>query len=189
MIRLKGRVVQDQNVVLADGGFFDHRHGFLLLGGSGSFGDLRFFQLDPEKQIGRHCTNVVGNTRMHAMAETGVAEIKQVQWIKGQNMVMQRIPIRKEGRVIDVYGQVMFKDVRDVHRLARKLSVPESKVKLYEVVPLHIPPLRERPEDILPIARHLLGLLAREANAAVPDIAPEEPVTPPFPGAAGGCCR
>jgi transcriptional regulator with PAS, ATPase and Fis domain len=50
----------------------------------------------------------------------------------GQDMVVQRIPIKMNGKVIAVYGQVMFKDVRDVHTLARKLNVLESKVELYE---------------------------------------------------------
>ena len=36
------------------------------------------------------------------------------------------------GEVIAVYGQVMFKDVRDVHTLARKLNVLEEKIEFYE---------------------------------------------------------
>ncbi len=36
------------------------------------------------------------------------------------------------GRVLAVYGQVMFEDVRDVQALAKKLSLLESKVELYE---------------------------------------------------------
>jgi len=30
-------------------------------------------------------------------------------------MVVQRIPIQKDGEVIAVFGQVMFKDVKDVN--------------------------------------------------------------------------
>ncbi|MGD8367746.1 MAG: sigma 54-interacting transcriptional regulator [Desulfobacterales bacterium] len=92
----------------------------------------KFLTIDPEKQIGRHCTEVVEHTRMHVVARTGRAEINQSQKLKGQNMVVQRIPIRKNGQVIAVFGQVMFKDVRDVRKLANRLSVLESKVKLYE---------------------------------------------------------
>jgi transcriptional regulator with PAS, ATPase and Fis domain len=91
-----------------------------------------FLHLDPEKQIGRHCTQVVDNTRMHIVAQTGEAEINKSQRIRGQDMVVQRIPIRKEGQVVAVYGQVMFKDVRDVGRLASQLSLLRSKVRLYE---------------------------------------------------------
>jgi len=88
--------------------------------------------IDPDLQIGRHCTDVLENTRMHIVARTGIAEINHPHNVKGQNMVVQRIPIKKDGRVIAVFGQVMFKDVKDVGKLARKLSLLESKVKLYE---------------------------------------------------------
>jgi transcriptional regulator with PAS, ATPase and Fis domain len=91
-----------------------------------------FLGLDPGAQIGRHCTEVVENTRMHIVAKTGRPEINQTQWIKEQNMVVQRIPIRKDGKVISVFGQVMFKDVKDVRNLANRLSFLESKVKHYE---------------------------------------------------------
>jgi PAS domain S-box-containing protein len=92
----------------------------------------QFLGLDPEEQIGKHCTDVVENTRMHIVAQTGVPEINQSQRIRGQNMVVQRIPIWKDGNVIAVFGQVMFKDVKDVGKLATELSLLESKVKLYE---------------------------------------------------------
>ena len=92
----------------------------------------QFLGLDPAAQIGKHCTEVVENTRMHIVAKTGKPEINQTQWIKGQNMVVQRIPIKKDGNVIAVFGQVMFKDVKDVTKLANKLSLLESKVKHYE---------------------------------------------------------
>jgi PAS domain S-box-containing protein len=92
----------------------------------------QFLGLDPEEQIGKHCTEVIENTRMHIVAQTGKAEINQTQWIKGQNMVVQRIPIWQDGKVIAVFGQVMFKDIKDVTKLANKLSLLESKVKLYE---------------------------------------------------------
>jgi PAS domain S-box-containing protein len=92
----------------------------------------QFLGLDPAAQIGRHCTQALENTRMHLVAQTGRAEINQSQLIKGQSMVVQRIPIRKDGKVIAVFGQVMFKDVRDVGKLARELSLLESKVKIYE---------------------------------------------------------
>jgi len=94
------------------------------------YGD--FLGLDPKQQVGRHCLDVVENTRMHQVARTGKPEINMTQEIKGQNMVVQRIPIRKQGQVVAVFGQVMFKDVKDVTKLANRLSLLESKVKLYE---------------------------------------------------------
>lgn len=91
-----------------------------------------FLDLDPKKQTGRHCTEVVENSRMHIVSQTGISEINHIQRIKGQDMVVQRIPIKKNGDVIAVFGQVMFKDVRDVGKLANRISLLESKVKHYE---------------------------------------------------------
>ena len=92
----------------------------------------QFLGLEPAQQIGKHCTEVIENTRMHVVAQTGQAEINQSHLIKGQNMVVQRIPIWEDDKVIGVFGQVMFKDVKDVGKLAKELSLLESKVKLYE---------------------------------------------------------
>ncbi|MEH0018643.1 MAG: sigma 54-interacting transcriptional regulator [Desulfobacter sp.] len=92
----------------------------------------RFLGVDAQEQIGRHCTDVFENTRMHVVARTGEAEINQSQRINGMDMVVQRIPIKKEGKLIAVYGQVIFKDVSEVGALAKKLSLLESKVKAYE---------------------------------------------------------
>ncbi|RJR42982.1 MAG: AAA family ATPase [Desulfobacteraceae bacterium] len=92
----------------------------------------QFLGVEPKDQIGKHCTDVVENSRMHIVAQTGKPEINYTHLIKGQKMVVQRIPIKKDGKVIAVFGQVMFKNVRDVTRLARQLSLLQSKVAMYE---------------------------------------------------------
>ncbi len=92
----------------------------------------QFLGIDPLGAVGRPCQEVVENSRMHIVAETRVAEINHPHRIMGQDMVVQRIPIQIDGQGIFVYGQVMFKDVRDVQALAKKLNVLESKVELYE---------------------------------------------------------
>jgi transcriptional regulator with PAS, ATPase and Fis domain len=91
-----------------------------------------FLGIDSSKAIGKHCREVVENTRMETVARTGIPEINHPHRIKGRDMVVQRIPIQEDGRTIAVYGQVMFEDVRDVQALAKKLSVLESKLELYE---------------------------------------------------------
>ena len=60
----------------------------------------QFLGLDAADSIGKHCTDVVENTRMHIVARTGEAEINQTQTIRGQNILVHRIPLKKEGSVI-----------------------------------------------------------------------------------------
>ncbi len=92
----------------------------------------RFLGVDSEKQIGLHTTEVVENSRMHIVAKTGIPEINNAQRIMGHDMVVQRIPIKINGKIVAVFGQVMFEDVSEVQALASKLNILESKVKFYE---------------------------------------------------------
>ena len=118
----------------------------------------QFLGLDPEEQIGKHCTQVIENTRMHIVAQTGTPEINHSHRIRGQNMVVQRIPIKKDGRVIAVFGQVMFKDVRDVRKLATELSLLESKVKLYEEELINLRSTRYTFDSIIGISQAIKSL-------------------------------
>ena len=92
----------------------------------------KFLDVDPLDVIGKHCREVIENSRMDIVGRTGIAEINQTQRIKDQDMIVQRIPIEQNGKVVAVFGQVMFKDIRDLQSLARKLNMLESKVELYE---------------------------------------------------------
>ncbi len=92
----------------------------------------RFLGIDAREQIGRHIAEVVENTRMHIVARTGKAETNASQSIRGENMLVQRIPIKENGKVVAVFGQVTFKSIKEVGQLAKKLSELQSQVRLYE---------------------------------------------------------
>jgi PAS domain S-box-containing protein len=125
-----------------------------------------FLGLNPAEQIGRHCTEAIENSRMHIVAKTGKPEINHSQDIMGQKMVVQRIPIKRDGKVIAVFGQVMFKDVKDVGRLARKLSLLESKVKLYEQELLNLRSTRYTLESIIGKSRKIKHLKSEALKAS-----------------------
>jgi PAS domain S-box-containing protein len=125
-----------------------------------------FLGVNPEDQIGRHCTESVENSRMHIVAKTGIPEINQSHRILGKNMVVQRIPIKKNGRVIAVFGQVMFKDVKDVGKLASELSFLESKVKLYEEELINLRSTRYTFDSIIGKSQAITSLKLEARRAA-----------------------
>jgi transcriptional regulator with PAS, ATPase and Fis domain len=92
----------------------------------------KFLKLDPNAQIGKHITEVVENSRLHIVAKTGKAEINVSHEIQGQTMLVQRIPIKENGRVIAVFGHVLFKSIKDVEKLASQLSKLKSMVRRYK---------------------------------------------------------
>ncbi len=139
----------------------------------------QFLGVDPLEQIGKHITEVVENTRMHIVAQTGKAETNASQSIRGENMLVQRIPIKEDGKVIAVFGQVTFKNIREVGRLATKLSELESQVRRYQkelnslrttrycfhsIIGQSIPLLRLKKEALQAAATNLSVLISGESG-------------------------
>ena len=91
-----------------------------------------FLHIDPKKAIGRHVTDVIENTRMHIVAQTGKAEICDMQKIGEHNTVVTRIPIEKDGTVTGAVGKVMFRDAKDLKVLARKMTSLQSELEYYK---------------------------------------------------------
>jgi PAS domain S-box-containing protein len=151
---------------------FEHIHyGGLVTDSSGYITHFnqpygRFLGIDPAAQIGRHCTEVIENSRMHIVAQTGIPEFSHSQRIMGQNMVVHRIPIKREGKVIAVFGLVMFKDVRDVGRLAKRLSLLESKLEMYEAELLALRSIRYTIDSIIGVSGAVTALKGEALKAA-----------------------
>jgi len=93
---------------------------------------LDFLDVSYGAIIGTHCTKILGDSRLHIVAQTGKAEMNQVQTINNQQVLARRIPVKQKGKVVAAVGQVIFEDIRQIASLARKYSLLESKVKHYE---------------------------------------------------------
>lgn len=93
---------------------------------------LNFLQIKHDDYIGRHVTDVIENTRLHIVAQTGEEEIDQIQRINGHDAVTSRIPIIEEGKVTGAIGKVMFKNFREVNMLYKKLEEANSELINYK---------------------------------------------------------
>ncbi|SHJ59072.1 sigma 54-interacting transcriptional regulator [Paramaledivibacter caminithermalis] len=86
---------------------------------------------DPNPE-GKHVTEVIENTRMHIVVNTGIMEVGEIQEIKGSRMIAMRIPFKKDGKVIGAVGKTMFKDVSDLATLSKKISKLEKEIEYYK---------------------------------------------------------
>src|SRR6266568_347508 len=91
-----------------------------------------FLGLEIEQMVGKHCTQVVENTRMHIVAKTGVPELAQVQKIRGHDMICHRIPIFDGGRVVAVVGKVMFQDIGDLFAMTGRFAALKKELEFYK---------------------------------------------------------
>jgi two-component system response regulator AtoC len=74
---------------------------------------------------------------------------------------------------------------QDMRKMLSQQSFREDLYYRLNVIPLHIPPLRERPEDILPLANHFLRLAALKNHMEIPSLSPsiqEELLSHSWPG-------
>lgn len=130
----------------------------------------RFLGVDPREQVGKHISEVVENTRLHVVAKTGKAEINASQSIRGENMLVQRIPIKDKGEVIAVFGLVTFKNIRELGRLASKLSELETQVKLYQKQLNSLRTTRYSFDDIIGESKPILALKKEALQAAATNL-------------------
>ncbi len=75
-----------------------------------------------ERAVGRHVTEVIENTRMHIVAQTGIAEHGEIQKIGERRVVVSRFPLYRDGRCVGAAGKIDFTDLGEVNRLAAKVE-------------------------------------------------------------------
>ena len=81
---------------------------------------LKIHHLTREQAEGHPVTEVIDNTRMHIVAQTGVPEVDEIQTISGHEYVVSRIPIFKDGKCLGAVGKIVFQDFQEIQRLALK---------------------------------------------------------------------
>ena len=82
----------------------------------------QFLGIRREDAVGKHVTEVIENTRLHICLESGIPERGFIQKIYGQPMVVHRIPIWRDGKVIGAIGVLIFQGVSEVYQIFKRLQ-------------------------------------------------------------------
>lgn len=96
---------------------------------SENFGE--FIGANATEQIGRFCLDVIPTSRMHLVGQTGVSEINDTQIVNGKECIVQRIPLKKDGKVMGVFSQVVFESRGAVFALVRRLDQIKKTLNMY----------------------------------------------------------
>ncbi len=92
----------------------------------------KFLHIKASAAIGRHVTEVLQNTRLHVVAKTGEAELRQLQDINGKMVITNRIPLMLDGELIGAAGTILFKDIRELDDLSRRMARLEDSFREYQ---------------------------------------------------------
>jgi transcriptional regulator with PAS, ATPase and Fis domain len=72
-----------------------------------------FLQMERNKIIGEYVPNIIENTRMHLVVQTGKPEIADLQLLNGYYVIANRIPIFEDKKIIGAIGTIIFRDLND----------------------------------------------------------------------------
>jgi len=125
--------------------------------------------LPREDLLGKSAKETIENSRMHIVLRTGVPELADLQSFKGRQVVVNRVPIFKDGVVIGAIGEAMFKDISEVGALLQKENVfnyPNLKNKL---VPEKKRSAQHSFETIIGRSRAMVHVKNLAAKAAMTD--------------------
>jgi PAS domain S-box-containing protein len=92
----------------------------------------KFLNVNPADVIGKHVTDVIENTRLHIVAETGEREEGFIQEINGKKIVASRIPIIKDGKIISVVGRILFEEISELESLAKRIGQLKERYSYYK---------------------------------------------------------
>lgn len=112
--------------------FESARQGIIVVDATGTvtmvnkaFEDI--FNVSREDLVGRPVTDSIENTRMHFVAQSGVPEFGEIQNYKGRQVIVNRVPIFKDGHCIGAIGEAVFKDISEVNALLARLDQQEDE--------------------------------------------------------------
>ena len=82
--------------------------------------------------LGKYNLDIIPNSRMHVVVQTGVPEFAQVQDINGQSVVVTRLPIIQNERIVGSIGRVLFKNIDELNKLAGRMEFLRNDLEIYK---------------------------------------------------------
>ncbi|MFC0272984.1 sigma-54 interaction domain-containing protein [Metabacillus herbersteinensis] len=124
------------NEVLLDSIFESVYDGVVIVDSNGDIRYMsdnycRFLKVEQSKVIGEHVTNVIENTRMHLVVQTGKEEMTDLQFLRGDYVIANRIPILKNKKIIAAIGTIIFRDLEEWKKMNSHIKGMLSELNFY----------------------------------------------------------
>jgi len=93
----------------------------------------KFLKVNREEAIGMPVNEIIENTRMHEVIQSGEVQIASPHFIKGTYMLANRVPLKVEGEIVGAFGSVIFRDLHDWHHLSSHVKQTLKKINIGSV--------------------------------------------------------
>ncbi len=103
----------------------------------------RFVGVSKKEAIGKHCSEVIENTRLPVVLETGIPERNQPHILQGQSMIVNRLPIWKGATIIGAVGMLIFEGVSELYDTFNRVQ-QFNNIENGERILLHYPKPSEK---------------------------------------------
>lgn len=86
----------------------------------------RFVGVSKEDAIGKKADKVIENTRLPVVLKTGIPERSQAHRLQGQDLVVHRLPIWKDGHLIGAVGMLVYEGVSEIYQVIERMEELEK---------------------------------------------------------------
>ncbi|WP_042464101.1 sigma-54 interaction domain-containing protein [Neobacillus dielmonensis] len=95
-------------------------------------GYCEFIGTTVEEAVNRPVQDVIENSRMHIVAQSGQKELAALQKINGSEMIANRFPIFENGELVGAIGSVMFRNPEEWRMYKTKIQSLVEELNYYQ---------------------------------------------------------
>lgn len=89
----------------------------------------RYVGVSKDEAIGKYAEDVIENSRLPIVLKTGIPERSQAHKLKGQNLIVHRIPIWKNNEVIGAIGMLVYEGISEIYQSIEQMEHLEGAFK------------------------------------------------------------
>jgi PAS domain S-box-containing protein len=132
----------------------------------------RLMHIRREDVLGRMAAEVIPNTRLHLVLQTGQPELNQQQGVGDTTVITNRVPVMdRDGRVVGAVA--VFRDISEVKALAEELGGLREMKALLEAI------IHSTQDAISVVDENGMGLMVNPAYTALTGMSAEQVVGKP----------
>ncbi len=91
----------------------------------------RTFNLSPGEGRNFNITDLVPDTKLHLVARTGIPGIGRIQEVRGEKVIVSRLPIKKNEEIIGAIGKIIFHKLEEIENLNKQIENLKTKINNY----------------------------------------------------------